>query len=259
MRLTFLISLLALSLKILPVHAETTYVAAASNFTITMKKLISEFERISTHKVKASYGSSGKIYAQIKHGAPFQVFFSADQEKPLVLYNEGFTAERPFPYALGALALWSNNPAFDNLQLRNLQAGTFNKLSFANPKLAPYGIAALDVLKKLDLLEATQKKWVQGENIAQAYQFVGTGNADLGFVALSQVINKSNYWRVPTTLYQPIRQDAVLLKSGKDNAAAQAFVQFIRDQQGQQIIKSFGYHIIYDTTNSTQENTSLNE
>jgi molybdate transport system substrate-binding protein len=227
--------------------AEQTNIAAASNFTHTMKVLIGEFEKTSEHQIKASYGSSGKLYAQIKHGAPFQLLFSADQGKPLALYKEGLTIGKPFTYAFGALALWSSNTAFKNLELQKLQSGEFNKLSLANPKLAPYGIAAMEVLENLELLELTRQKWVQGENIAQTYQFVGTGNADLGFVALSQVINnqvinKSAYWQVPTKLYQPIRQDAVLLKRGKNNAAAKEFLLFIRSEKGQSIIKSYGYH-----------------
>jgi molybdate transport system substrate-binding protein len=224
-------------------RAEQTNIAVASNFTHTMKALIRVFEKTSKHQIKASYGSSGKIYAQIKHGAPFQIFFSADQNKPLALYNEGLTTAKPFTYALGALALWSSNADFKNKELQKLQSGEFNKLSLANPKLAPYGIAAMEVLGNLELLEPTRKKWLQGENIAQTYQFVGTGNADLGFIALSQVINQSDYWPVPTKLYQPIRQDAVLLKRGGNNVAAKAFLHFIRSEQGQSIIRSYGYKI----------------
>lgn len=231
------------SINTLSVHADIVHIAVASNFTHTMKELITAFEQSSSHKVKASYGSSGKIFAQIKHGAPFQIFFSADQAKPLALYDESLTSSPPFTYALGALALWSSNAEFKQQELKYLQAGKFNKLSFANPKLAPYGNAAMEVLEKLNLVEATRKKWIQGENIAQAYQFVGTGNADLGFVALSQVINKSTYWPVPNSLYQSIKQDAVMLKSNRNKNAAKAFIRFIRNQQGQAIINAYGYGI----------------
>lgn len=270
MRFTLLFSLLVLSLTMLPAQAEVAYIAAASNFTHTMKVLIKEFEKTSKHQIKASYGSSGKIYAQIKHGAPFQLFFSADQGKPLALYNEGITTEKPFTYALGALALWSSNTAFKNKELQRLQLGEFNKLSLANPKLAPYGIAAMEVLENLELIEATQKKWIQGENIAQTYQFVGTGNADLGFIALSQVINnkanKPDYWQVPAKLYQPIRQDVVLLKNAKrlkhdkNNTAAEDFLHFVRSEQGQSIIKSFGYQT-EDTSSkdASSKDSSLTE
>lgn len=248
--------------------AEQTHIAVASNFTHTMKELIREFEKTSVHQVKASYGSSGKIYAQIKHGAPFQLFFSADQEKPLALYNEGLATGKPFTYALGALALWSSNNEFNNQELKKLQAGEFNKLSLANPKLAPYGIAAMEVLEQLNLVESTRKKWIKGENIAQTYQFVSTGNADLGFVALAQLFNKkgsnkqdsnkANYWPVPAKLHQAIRQDAVLLKGGENNAAAKAFIQFIGNKQSQAIIASYGYRLHYVSEPVINKNTDSN-
>lgn len=230
-------------------QAESTHIAVASNFTHTMKALIAEFEQNSPHKIKASYGSSGKIYAQIKHGAPFDIFFSADQSKPLALYNEGLTQSLPFTYALGGLALWTNNKNFNNKDLEAvLLSGEFNKLAIANPRLAPYGIAAVEVLENLNLVEATRKRWVKGENIAQTYQFVGTGNADLGFVALSQMTNQSSYWKIPNRLHQPIRQDAVLLKHkdnkrGVNNKAALDFIQFMNQPKSQTIIKSYGYQI----------------
>lgn len=229
-------------------NAEQANIAVASNFINTMKTLINAFEKTSDHKIKASYGSSGKIYAQIKHGAPFQIFFSADTTKPFALYNEGFAINKPFTYALGALTLWSSNTDLKNLELKTLQSGAFNRLSLANPKIAPYGIAAIEVLEALKLVESTRKKWIQGENIAQTYQFVGTGNADLGFVALSQVIhqktpNPPGYWHVPTNLYQPIRQDAVVLASGKNNVAVSDFLDFINSHQGQLITQSYGYKI----------------
>lgn len=229
-------------------NAELANIAVASNFNHTMKILIQEFEKTSSHQIKASYGSSGKIYAQIHHGAPFQIFFSADQLKPLALYNEDLTMDKPFTYASGALALWSSNKDFKHQELEKLQSGEFNKLAIANPKLAPYGIAAMEVLAALSLIEPTQKKWIQGENIAQTYQFVGTGNANLGFVALSQVIHQQNegkadFWQVPAHLYSPIRQDAVVLNSAKNNAAVWDFLDFMNSHQGRTIIQSFGYEI----------------
>lgn len=236
------------------VQAENVHIAVASNFTHTMKELITAFEQQSTHTVKASYGSSGKIYAQIKHGAPFDIFFSADESKPAILFDEGLTYNKPFTYAFGALALWSNNPQFKGQDLKQkLQSGEFNKLAVANPKLAPYGIAAMDVLDNLNLREATKSKWVKGENIAQTYQFVATANADLGFIALSQVISQqksqannapAGYWLVPSHLYTPIRQDAVLLKNAallKDKTAAAEFIQFLNLPSSQHIIQSYGY------------------
>ena len=262
MKITFLTILFTLSFLTLPSQAETTHIAVASNFTVTMKALISAFEKASPHKIKASYGSSGKIYAQIKHGAPFQIFFSADQAKPSALHNAGYAHSQPFTYAYGALALWSSQAEFKQQEIARLKAGEFNKLSLANPKLAPYGIAAIEVLNQLKLAESTRTKWITGENIAQTYQFVGSGNADLGFVALSQVINKFDYWPVPAHLHNAIRQDAVLLKSGQDNAAAKAFIQFTASKQSQVIIESYGYS--YDDFNETknlniENNTDLSE
>ena len=229
-------------------QAEPTRIAVASNFSPAMKELIAEFEQSTTHEVKASYASSGKFYAQIYHGAPYDIFFSADQTKPLALEKEGLiiSASR-FTYALGGLALWSSNIDFNGQHLARLKANQFNKLSLANPKLAPYGLAAIEVLDKLALRQQTKNKWVQGENIAQTYQFVATGNADLGFIALSQVFNTStdkqsaNYWQVPKELYNPIKQDLVLLKRGADNIAAKAFIQFIKSAKAQGIIQSYGY------------------
>ena len=222
--------------------ADTVHIAVASNFTTTMKTLIAEFEKDSTHTIKASYGSSGKIYAQIKHGAPFELFFSADQTKPLALYNEGLSTSKPFTYALGALALMPRNGLSDKDLLNRLYSGQFNKLAIANPKLAPYGVASMEVLANLNLIDSTQAKWVKGENIAQTYQFVGTGNADLGFVALSQVINRSTYWPVPTDLYQPIRQDAVLLKNSAEvKSAINEFILFLASPKGHFVIQSYGY------------------
>ena len=259
-----------------------THIAVASNFTHTMKALIAQFEQQSPYKIKASYGSSGKIYAQIKHGAPFELFFSADQSKPMALYKEGLSHSEPFTYAFGALALWSNNNKFlsqhsltkdsqseysrdkalTKQQMKVLLASAnVNKLAFANPKLAPYGKAAMDVLLNLDLIKSTQKKWVNGENIAQTYQFVSSGNADLGFVALSQVIKQSptasisnkqgqfkqehfwkeQFWKVPANLYQPIRQDAILLIRGEHNKAALSFIQFLNSTEAQNLIQSYGY------------------
>lgn len=229
-------------------QAESVHIAVASNFTHTMKELITKFEQLSSHTIKASYGSSGKIYAQIKHGAPFDIFFSADESKPALLFDEGITHSKPFTYAFGALALWSNNPTFKGQDLKQkLQSGEFNKLALANPKLAPYGLAAMDVLDNLNLREATKNKWVKGENIAQTYQFVASANADLGFIALSQVIHQQSHsdtWAVPSHLYTPIRQDAVLLKDSsllKNKTAATEFIQFLSLPSSQNIIQSYGY------------------
>ncbi|PCK08598.1 MAG: molybdate ABC transporter substrate-binding protein [Alteromonadaceae bacterium] len=240
-----------LVLSILPhvSRAESIHIAAASNFTGAMKALVAEFEQASGHKVHVSFGSSGKFYAQIMHGAPFQIFFSADQAKPKALEKSGLSVSGTrFTYAIGALALWSSKPGFIDSEGRRLRNGNFNKLALANPKLAPYGIAAIEVLESLKLKQNTRSKWVQGENIAQTYQFISTGNADLGFISLAQIRQKNqstpgSVWIIPTTLHEPIRQDAVLLKRGEKNRAAQELLKFIRSEQAQTIIKSHGYQI----------------
>lgn len=233
-----------------PILADTLYIAAASNFTAPMKLLAKEFEQQSKHKVKLSFGSSGKLFAQIKHGAPYQLFFSADQDKPERLEQAGLVAVNGrVTYAIGQLVLWSNKPDFIDNHESRLVTGKFNRLALANPKLAPYGRAALETLNTLKLTQQTKTKWVQGENIAQTYQFVASDSVDLGFVALSQVmksgkINKGSSWLVPEQYYQPIKQDVVLLNMGKNNTAARAFFDFIQGQKAQAMIKSYGYHVI---------------
>lgn len=227
-------------------RAETVYVAVAANFSGTMKEIASQFEQDSGHKVILSSGSSGKFFAQIQHGAPFQVFLSADQEKPEALEKAGLSvADSRFTYATGALALWSPQSGFANDDSR-LKSQDFHKLALANPRLAPYGVAAVEVLEALNLRQATEPKWVMGENIAQTYQFVSSGNADLGFVALSQImekgkITKGSSWIIPAELYSPIRQDAVLLTRGKDSAGAKALLAYLRSDAAQVIIHEHGY------------------
>lgn len=235
----------------LNIYAEKTTVAVASNFTAAMKSLVVEFEKQSGHEVEVAYGSSGRLYAQIKNGAPFHAFFSADQKKPEQLEADKLSvSDSRFTYAEGALALWTNKAALQDKPLDMLKENAFNKLAIANPRLAPYGFAAVEVLQHLDLYENTKAKWVEGENIAQTYQFVSTGNADLGFVALSQVISQqknkvdqqqNTTWTVPQNLHTPIKQDALLLIKGKDNSAARALLDFIRSDQGKEIIQSMGY------------------
>lgn len=227
--------------------ADQVHVAVAANFTGAMKSVVKQFEADTEHDVLLSFGSSGKILAQIQNGAPFEVFLSADQAKPEKLEQEGFVvAGSRFTYAIGALALWSSLPDFVENDYARLTSGDFNKLSLANPKLAPYGLAATQVLEALDLTEVTKEKWVQGENIAQTYQFVATGNANLGFVALSQIMSpghatQGSSWVVPRELYSPIRQDAVLLKKGQDNLAARDLMVFLQSDKARKIIHSYGY------------------
>ena len=239
--------LLVLSLLLHTAHADDINVAVASNFTAPMKEIASLFEHASGHKVRLSFGASGKFYAQIKHGAPFHLFFSADQQKPAQLEREELIIPGSrFTYAVGQLALWSAQEGFIKANPDRLLALQFNKLAIANPKLAPYGVAAIDVLEHLALIDRTKSRWVHGENIAQTYQFVSTGNADLGFVALSQIMKEGRLkagssWIIPEALYTPIKQDAVLLRSGEHSPAAQALLRFMKTEQAEAIMQSYGY------------------
>lgn len=227
--------------------AEEIKVAVASNFTAAMNDIVAEFEQHSGHKVLLSFGSSGKFYAQIKNGAPFQAFFSADQAKPAALEEDGLVvAHSRFTYAVGALALWSSKPGLVDDKAGILKRGNFNKLALANPRLAPYGLAAVEVLESLQLKNAIEPKWVQGENIAQTWQFVSTGNADIGFVALSQIMSEGKIvegsaWVVPADLHSSIKQDAVLLRKGANSEAAVALLNFVRGEQARKIIEAYGY------------------
>jgi len=230
-------------------RAEQVNVAVAANFTAPMNVIAAEFAKDTGHEAKLAFGSSGKFYAQIKNGAPFQVFLSADDAKPAKLEQEGMTvAGSRFTYAVGTLVLWSATQGFVDAEAAVLKRGAYNKLAVASPKLAPYGAAAMEVLEGMGLTAAATPKLVQGENIAQTYQFVLSGNAELGFIALSQVmkdgrITGGSAWVVPSNLHQPIRQDAVILSSGKDNAAAAALLKYLQGDKAKAIIRSYGYDI----------------
>jgi molybdate transport system substrate-binding protein len=212
-----------------------------------MKAIIDVFEEDTGHKVQASYGSTGKLYAQIKNGAPFEALLAADQERPERLEEEGVgLPESRFTYAIGTLVLWSADADKVEDGAALLKSGDFNKLSIANPKLAPYGVASIETLEALGLKAAIEPKLVMGENIAQTYQFVDTGNADIGFVALSQVMQdgeliKGSGWVVPSQMHAPIRQDAVILNSGKDNPALTELFAYLKGEKAQAIIHDFGY------------------
>ncbi len=231
----------------IPAMAADVHVAVAANFTAPIKQIAAEFEKETGHKVVLSFGASGKFYAQIKNGAPFQLFLSADDEKPAQLVKDGLAvADSRFTYAIGTLVLWSAKPGFVDAKGEVLNKGTFNKIAIANPKLAPYGTAAIELLTKRGLLAAIAPKFVQGENISQTFQFVSTGNAELGFIALSQVmkdgkVTSGSAWIVPGALHSPIRQDAVLLAVGKDNAAAKALLDYVKSDKAKKIIRSYGY------------------
>jgi len=230
-------------------NAAEVIVAVAANFTAPMKKIAPLFEKDTGHKAILSFGSTGAFYAQIKNGGPFQVFLSADDETPLKLEREGYAVGGTrFTYATGKLVLWSKQQGFVDEKAEVLRSNNFQKIAIANPKLAPYGAAAIETINKLGLMQALQPKFVQGENIAQTFQFVNTENAQLGFVALSQVfsdgkITQGSGWIVPNNLHNPIQQDAVVLTAGQNNPAVSALIQYIKSDKAKVIIKSFGYDL----------------
>lgn len=230
-------------------RAEDVSVAVAANFTAPMQKIAVEFEKATGHKAQLVFGSTGKFYAQIKAGAPFQLLLAADDETPARLVKEGDgVAASQFTYAIGKLVLWSPKPGFVDDKGEVLKAGKFEHLSLANPKLAPYGVAATETLKALGLTEALQSKIVLAESIGQAQQFVVSGNAELGFIAYSQIhkdgkLIDGSYWLVPARHYSQIRQNAVVLARGKGNAAVDALAGFLKSKSATDIIKSYGYDL----------------
>ncbi|MEW6460094.1 molybdate ABC transporter substrate-binding protein [Pseudomonas sp. BMW13] len=227
--------------------ADEVKVAVAANFTAPMQAIAPGFEKATGHKLVAAFGATGQFYAQIRNGAPFEVFLAADDSTPGKLESEGLTVEGSrFTYAVGGLVLWSAAADYLDGSAAALKAGQFKHLSIANPKAAPYGLAATQVLDKLGLSEALRGKLVEGQNITQAHQFVSSGNAELGFVALSQVykdgkISSGSAWIVPGDMYEPIKQDAVILKPGANNPAASALVDYLKGPEAARIIESFGY------------------
>lgn len=240
------ISSLLLGLLAIPAAAaDEVRVAVAANFAAPMEKIAAEFARDTGHRAVISSGATGKFYAQIRNGAPFEVFLSADDETPAKLEQEGLgvTGSR-FTYAIGRLVLWSPKPGYVDPQGEVLKKGDFRHLAVANPKLAPYGRAAQEVLEKKALWQPLQPRLVLGENIAQTWQFVASGNAELGFVALSQIKTEGgelpgSFWIVPQTLHAPIRQDAVLL--AKSKAAAEQLMKYLKSDKVAAIIRRYGY------------------
>lgn len=230
-----------------PAAAAEVQVAVAANFAGPLAKVGEGFTAATGHTLKVSAGSTGKFYAQIVAGAPFEVLIAADDETPKKLIVEGHAvAGSNFTYAIGKLVLWSAQPALVDDRGAVLAKGAFEHLALANPKVAPYGAAGLEVLKARGVADAVAPKLVTAESIAQAYQFVATGNAELGFVALSQVAvpgqaTKGSYWLVPPSLYGVIRQDAVLLKAGKRNPAAAALLTYLKSDAAKGVIQSYGY------------------
>ncbi|MDH0495409.1 molybdate ABC transporter substrate-binding protein [Comamonas aquatica] len=228
-------------------HADTVSVAVAANFTTPMQKIAAEFAKDTGHKAELSFGATGKFYAQISNGAPFGILLAADDTTPAKIASEGKgVADSRFTYAVGKLVLWSKQDGYVDAQGAVLKTGKFQHVAIANPKLAPYGLAAEQTLTQLGLLEQIKPKFVQGENIGQTYQFAATGNAELGFVALSQVmedgkIKSGSAWLVPSSMHEPIRQDAIVLNTAKDNAAAKALMDYLRGDKARAIITSYGY------------------
>lgn len=231
----------------LSANAAEVLVAVAANFSAPMLKIAAAFERDTGHKATLSIGSTGRFYAQIRNGAPFQLLLSADDATPARLEREGFAVPGTrFTYAIGRLVLWSRHAGLVDDRGDVLRSGSFQRLALADPRLAPYGAAAVQTLTRLGLLQRLQPRFVTGENIAQAWQFVSTGNAELGFVALSQVyadgrITQGSGWIVPDTLHAPIRQDAVLLQAGRDNPAARALLGYLKGEATRALIRAQGY------------------
>ncbi|MEE2950316.1 MAG: molybdate ABC transporter substrate-binding protein [Pseudomonadota bacterium] len=224
-------------------NAGETHVAVAANFTDAAKEIAESFANATGHQAVLSFGSTGQLYNQIAQGAPFDVFLAADAERPARAIAEGYGVPgSAFTYAIGRIVLWSPDAAMVK-GAETLRGGDFDKLAIANPETAPYGKAAIETLQALGVYEALRGKLVQGNNIAQTFQFVETRNAELGFVALSQLMGMQNgsRWLVPQDLYQPIRQDAVLLSSAEGNEAAKAFVDFLQGPEARAIIERYGY------------------
>lgn len=254
MRKQFIIATVGLVLSLSgAVLAGEVQVAVAANFTAPMQKIAAMFEADTGHKAMLSFGSTGKFYAQIRNGAPFDVLLAADDSTPARLEQEGQGGggkDRRYTYAIGMLVLWSKQPGLVDAKGEVLKTGQFDKIALADPRLAPYGAAAVEALTALGLLDTLKPKFVQGESIGQTHQFVATGNAALGFVALSQVwapdaqggkLKEGSVWRVPAHLHQPIRQDVILLKQGQGNAAAVALLKYLKGEQARAVVQSFGY------------------
>lgn len=251
MKLSRLSAALLLASFALPgsAFAAEVQIAVAANFTAPIKEIAALFERDTGHRVLAAFGPTGGLYTQIRNGAPFEVFLSADASTPARLEKEGeVVAGSRFTYAIGKLVLWSATAGYVDEQGEVLKRNEFKHLSIANPKTAPYGLAATQVLDRLGLSAAVQAKLVEGSNISQAHQFVASGNAELGFVALSQVyrdgrIESGSAWVVPADMYSPILQDAVLLNKGKDNPAATELLEYLKGAQAAEVIRSYGYEL----------------
>ncbi len=243
------ISISLLAAFSLSAWAEDVHVAVAANFSKPMKQIAADYEKATGNKVLVSEGASGKLVEQIKNGAPFEVFLSADQKNPIKLETEKLdVAGSRFTYAIGKLVLWSAKADGVDDQGAVLKNGKFEHLAIADPKAAPYGKAAMTVMEKMGALDSLKPKIVQGESIAQTKAFISSGNAELGFVALSQVIKdgkigEGSGWMVAQDLYSPLYQDAILLKAGENNAAAKGLLAYLKSPAGLAVIKTYGYEL----------------
>ena len=228
-------------------RADVVQVAVAANFTAPARALAEVFARTTGHEAKLSFGATGAFYTQIKNGAPFDVLLAADDERPARLEKEGDTvAGSRFTYATGQLVLWSAKPGLVDDEGAVLKHGQFGKIAIANPKNAPYGAAAVEAMEKLGLAATLQPKLVTGESIGQTFNFIATGNAELGFVALAQVLDggklkSGSMWVVPAQYHAPIIQDAVILKRAANNPAAKAWMELLKTPQSKALIRSYGY------------------
>jgi molybdate transport system substrate-binding protein len=236
----------ALALGAAPALAADTQVAVAANFTEPAKEIAAAFKAKTGHTAILSFGASGQFYTQIAHGAPYEVFLSADAERPQKAEQDGLAvAGTRRTYAVGRLVLYSKTPGLVDAKGAVLKSDKFAKLAIADPAAAPYGLAAVQTMQKLKIYDALTPKIVRGASITQAYQYVATGNAELGFVALSQVIAEQggSRWLVPASNHEPIEQQAVLLKTGEKNPAAAAFLTFLKSPAAITIIKKYGYEV----------------
>jgi len=244
-----IVLLLVAALTSTPSLAGEVHVAVAANFAAPMKLLASEFQRESGHRALVSLGATGQLAAQIRQGAPFGVLLAADATTPSKLASDGYAlAETQRTYAIGRLVLWSRDAEYADAKAEALRRSDFRRLAIANPKLAPYGAAATQTLSALGLLDKLRSKIVEGANINQAFQFVASGNAELGFVAMSQVIQegrlqRGSAWIVPANLHEPIRQDVILLAKGQDNPAAIALLRYLDSKPARDIIRRHGYEL----------------
>ena len=241
----FAVALSALAACSAPQSGDTATIAVATNFKTTLEKLETDFEARSGYTLNVVSGSTGKLYAQIVNRAPYDMFLAADQARPERLVQDGL-ADARFTYAIGGLALWS--PGRDDISPDTLDDPGFTRMAIANPDLAPYGLAGVQLLDRLDRKAAWQSKLVYGESVGQAFAFVSTGNAEIGLVSAAQVLalsdaSKDSYWLIPHQLHDPIAQDAVLLGHGQDNAVAAAFLTYLRTSDARDIIRRSGYRL----------------